>query len=55
MSMKWVRCSYHNLQHTTSEKLRESPNTGGQAYIILAAVEGDMHTLSRKFKWWGQK
>jgi len=27
MSMKWVRCSYHNLQHIASEKLRESPTT----------------------------
>ena len=46
MSMKWVRCSYHNLQHTTSEKLRNSPTTGGQAFIILAAVEGaDTHIL----------
>ena len=51
MSMKWVRCSYHNLQHIASEKLRESPTTTLTArpstyqvlvapFLPLATVEG---------------
>ena len=27
MSMKWVRCSYHNLQYIASEKPRELPTS----------------------------
>jgi hypothetical protein len=51
MSIKWVRCSYHNLQHIASEKPSEYLMTAtatGRASICqvvaslcpVAAVEG---------------
>ena len=50
MSMKWVRCSYHNLQYIASEKPRELPTStltvrpsiSGWGCILMttATVEG---------------
>jgi hypothetical protein len=54
--MKWVRCSYHNLQHIASEKPRELPTATVTIYQDkaasswpAAAVEGaETHNICMK-------
>jgi hypothetical protein len=44
MSMKWMSCSYHNLQHIASEKPSKSPTTA-TVTVTVQQISGWSHIL----------